>query len=266
MTTPEQTAPQQKPSVPTTTAITPAKELATTIQRMTPEFQKALAAHVPAEKFARVALTAINKNPRLAECNRASLLAAFMTCAQDSLLPDGREAAIVPFKDSAQYLPMVAGILKKVRNSGELKSITAQMIHRNDSFKYWIDGDGEHLEHAPNMFSDRGAAVGVYALAKTKDGGVYIEVMTMDDIEKVRQVSRAKDSGPWRDWPEEMWKKTAIRRLSKRLPMSTDMVELFSRDDVMYEFNQSEEKEPAQPTSRRLTAAIEAKSEGEVTI
>jgi hypothetical protein len=40
--------------------------------------------------------------------------------AQDGLLPDGREAAVVMFGNKAQAMPMIAGILKKVRQSGEV--------------------------------------------------------------------------------------------------------------------------------------------------
>ncbi len=139
-----------------------------------------------------------------------------MKAAADGLLPDGREAALVQFKDSVQYLPMVGGILKKIRNSGELSSITSQIVHKGDKFRYWVDGDGEHVEHEPLVFGERGEQIGVYALAKTKDGAVYIEVLTMAQIAAVKNVSRAKD-GPWSGpFATEMHRKTAIRRLSKR--------------------------------------------------
>jgi recombination protein RecT len=211
------------------------------------------------KKFTRVLATAINKNPKLLECTRPSLLAACMLAAQDSLLPDGKEGAIIPFKDQATWMPMIGGILKKLRNSGELQSITSQVVYKLDSFEYYVDENGEHIKHAPNFLSDRGAPYLVYALAKTKDGGVYVEIMTADDVEQVRQVSRSKDSGPWRDWPAEMWRKTAIRRLAKRLPMSTDLMDTITRDDELYELAPPEpEKLPAPKTSKRLAAAVAA--------
>ncbi len=82
-----------------------------------------------------------------------------------------------------------------------------------------MDETGEHLKHRPDLTSDRGPATLVYAFAKTKDGGTYIEVMNEEEIEKVKNVSKSKDSGPWKTWPEEMWRKTVLRRLSKKLPM-----------------------------------------------
>ena len=150
------------------------------------------------------------------------------------MLPDKREAALVIFKGTVQYMPMIAGILKRVRNSGEVASIASQLVYRKDVFRYWVDGDGEHIQHEPLMFGERGDIVGAYGVAKTKDGAVYIEVMTKADIEKVRSVSRAKNSGPWSDWWEEMARKTVLRRLSKRLPMSTDIEDVIRREEEQF--------------------------------
>ena len=50
-----------------------------------------------------------------------------------------------------------------------------------------------------------------------------IEVMTRADVERVRQTSRAKDSGPWVEWWDRMAEKTVGRRLFKRLPLAGDV-------------------------------------------
>src|SRR5579875_792049 len=179
-----------------------------------PEIEKVLPAHVTADKFMRVILTAISQNPKLYRADRRSLLTSCIRAAQDGLLPDGREAALVLYRskervideksgreveryvDKVQYMPMVAGVLKKVRNSGELLSITANVVYEHDQFRYWIDDAGEHVTHEPNVLAeDRGRFRAVYAIAKTKDGGVYTEIMSRGQVEQVRSVSRAKDNG-----------------------------------------------------------------------
>jgi recombination protein RecT len=51
----------------------------------------------------------------------------------------------------------------------------------------------------------------------------------------IKNVSRSKDSGPWSgDFQGEMWRKSAIRRLSKRLPMSTDLEQTIRADDEIF--------------------------------
>jgi recombination protein RecT len=217
-------------------ALAPIDEIRTAINSMTPQFKAALPPQVSPEKFVRVVLTAIQQAPSLLQCDRKSLYGAAMKAAQDGLLLDGREAAIVKFGDQAAYMPMIGGILKKIRNSGELSSITSQVVYEKDKFSYHVDLDGEHLKHEPNLFGDRGNPIGVYALAKTKDGGVYVEIMTVEQVMAVKKVSRSKDSGPWAGaFESEMWRKTVLRRLSKRLPMSTDLEGVLRRDDDLYD-------------------------------
>lgn len=219
------------------------------ITKMEPQFRMVLPSHISPEKFQRVALTAIQNTPDLLAADRRSLYAACMKAAQDGLVPDGREAALVTFnvkqKDGTwlklvQFMPMVAGILKKVRQSGELTTIHAAVVYSQDKFRYWVDTNGQHIEHEPMLFGERGMPMGVYAMAKTKDGGVFIQPLSLTDIEKIRAVSRSKDSGPWNTWWDEMAKKSAIRRLAKYLPQSTDIENAIQADDELFE------PEPAQ--------------------
>lgn len=222
--------------------ITPVQEVKSTLEKMSSQFKMALPKHIPVEKFVRVAQTAILNNKDLVHANRVSLMAACVKSAESGLLPDGKESALVTFKDKsgtphATFMPMVGGILKLVRNSGELKSISSQVVYKNDQFKYWVDESGEHINHQPELFADRGDAIGVYAIAVLKDGGVYIEVMTKDQIAAIKNVSRGK-SGPWSGpFETEMWRKSAIKRLAKRLPLSTDIEMALSADDELYDLN-----------------------------
>jgi len=233
------------------------------LTRMKGQFQSALPSHIKPERFLRVAMTAIQGNPKLLQCNRTSLFSACTKAAQDGLLPDGREAALVPFGDQVQFMPMYAGILKKFRNSGECKSITANVVYKNDDFNYWVDTEGEHINHKPVMFGDRGEKIGFYAIATTKDGGVYIEVMTLDDMAKIQNVSRAKKGGPWKDWQEEMEKKSVIRRLSKRLPMSTDLEAFIQQNDSMFNLDQDADDKPLDTEPSRVKALINDQKESE---
>jgi len=253
--------------------LTPIDDLRNSIDKLKPQIKAALPAHIPTEKFARVLMTAISTTPALVEATRNSLFGACLKLAQQGLLPDGKEAAIVTFRGKegviATAMPMVAGILKLVRNSGELASITSNVVHENDAFEYFIDETGDHLKHTPNFNGDRGDLKLVYAIAKTKDGAVYSEVMSKSDIEKVRNASRAKDGGPWTTWYAEMARKTAIRRLSKRLPMSTDLDDAVRVDDEMYDVaapvqaveTAPETETPAPKKSKKLADVIEAQAE-----
>lgn len=249
---------------PTTKALKPVDELKSNLLKMESQFKMALPSHIPAERFIRIVQTAVSTDPGLMRADRTSLYSACMSLAQQGLLPDKREAALVLFGDKVTPMPMIAGLLKKIRNSGELSSITAQIVYENDEFEYWVDADGEHLNHRPKVFGVRGKEIGCYALAKTKDGAVYIEVMTVDQIESVRKVSKSANNGPWAGpFKHEMWKKTAIRRLSKRLPMSTDLENAIKTDDDIFMPGEPVSEEPeaaAKPKRSRLKTAIQTET------
>lgn len=227
---------------------TPAEDFRNQWTKQESEVAVALPPHIPVERFMRVVMTAVGGNPDLMNADRRSLFESAMKAAQDGLLPDGRDGALVIFnakvkednKDvwikKVQWMPMVGGILKKIRNSGELLSLSAYVVYENDEFQYTL-GDEETIVHRPCLDSNRGDAKLVYAIAKTKDGGIYREIMTLKDVEKVRAVSKTGKFGPWADWWDEMAKKTVIRRLAKRLPMSSDLDDLIRRDDELYDFS-----------------------------
>lgn len=158
-------------------------------------------------------------------------------------------------------MPMVAGILSKVRRSGELLSIGAHVVYERDSFRYLL-GDNESIEHSPHLGADRGEAIAAYAVAKTKDGGIYREVMSVADINQVRDVSRSKNNGPWVAWWSEMAKKTVIRRLSKRLPMSTDLQAVIESVDEDYDFKGGRSQLGSPNLAARLGAPTMAPAEG----
>jgi recombination protein RecT len=211
-----------------------------TLTTLGDQLKMALPSHVSVDKFHRTTMTALQQNPMLLNCDRRSLLSAILKAAQDGLLPDGREGALVKFRtkrdgqyiDAVQWMPMIGGVLKKVRNSGELASIDALLVHAADRFTY-RPGIDEVPAHEPDWFGDRGQVIGVYAVAKLKSGASFVEIMNRQQIEQVRAVSRAKDDGPWSAWWGEMARKTVLRRLAKRLPMSTDIEAEFERDETM---------------------------------
>ncbi len=242
-------------------ALAPIDDLRNSLTKMGPEFKKALPSHISVDKFTRVLMTSLQTNADLVSTNRNSFFAACVKCAQDGLLPDGREAAFVVFRSKAGpmavYMPMVSGILKKVRNSGELLSLNPGVVYSNDEFKFWIDEVGPHMKHGPAMSGERGELTHVYCSAQIKGGGIYLEVMSKAEIEKVRAVSKSKDSGPWVQWFEEMAKKTVIRRLSKRLPVSTDVQATIEADDQFSNIKEAEEIKVPKLKSSRLAKLIE---------
>jgi len=208
------------------------------LERLMPEIKMALPRHLTPERLLRVTMSAVQNSPRLLDCDRTSLFSAVMTCAQLGLEPDGvlGQAYLVPFKSGGgmkvQFIPGYKGLLTLARNSGEIASVQAHEVCEQDSFSYEY-GLNEHLTHRPAE-GERGAITHFYAYAKFKDGGHVFEVMTLRDIERVRDASegyRAFKAGrirstPWGEHFVQMGRKTAIRRLANYLPLQVQKASL----------------------------------------
>lgn len=191
-----------------------------------PEFATQVAAALPEgvspRQLLRAASTAVLEKPELADPQlRHSLLQATLKTAQDGLLPDGREAAFVVYGQGAnakvQYQPMVGGIRKIAAEHGW--ALTAAVVYENDVFE--PDYDEHRANHRPpRLGADRGEPIGAYAIAEHRDGRrLGPLVMDKAQIERVRQVSRAKNNGPWVTWWDRMAEKTPAKRLFKELPL-----------------------------------------------
>lgn len=255
------------------------------LNTMAPEFKKALPGHIPVDRFIRTVQTAIQMNPDIDAAatgtpgGMQSFFAACTKAATDGLILDGREAALVTFNQKVskknekdrweprvQYLPMVAGIMKKARNSGEISSISAHVVYKNDKFEYVL-GDDEKISHAP-AFGDRGEPIAVYAVVRLKDGSIQREVMDRAAVMRIAGQSKnawqydpakGKNYGEW-------WRKTVIRRVSKYLPSSSDRDEFMQaveRIDDDFEFSQTIDHDDApveQPARKKRGGAAAALS------
>lgn len=209
--------------------------------------------NVTPDSFRNAAIVAVQNNPKILDCDQATVFVAIRELAAMGLVPNGREAALVPFKtrvngnyiDACQAMPMVFGLIKSARRSGDVKDIRAHIVYQNEldqgRFSYVI-GDEEKLDHEPIVFGDKGPMVIAYAIARLKDGSLVREVMDADEIDQVRRASAAQKIyekgkkprvsdepiGIWADWPGEMWKKSVIRRLCKRLDLSAEDMRLIN--------------------------------------
>lgn len=223
--------------------LAPAEEFKLFIHQRAGEFAPVLPAHITVEKFQRTVLTAVASNPDLLSADRRSLWNSCMKAAQDGLLPDGREGALVIYNTKVkiggqekwvkmvQWLPMVAGILKKIRQSGEVKSITAHAVYENDHFEYEL-GDEEFIRHKPTN-GEPGEVVGAYCIAILSDGMKIRDYMPRWRIERARQQSKSPNGLMWSKFYDEGAMKTVIKHASKYLPQSTDIDAIFSRDEGM---------------------------------
>ncbi len=247
----------------------PIVEFKASLDQREEQFKAALPAHIPVERFMRVVLTAVQRNHELLDCDRRSLFNAAMIAAQDGLLPDGREGAMVVRKSktgkTANWQPMIAGLRKKARNSGEISTWDAHLVRAGDHFQFQL-GDAPQVNHTYDLSKPRGDVIGAYSVAVMKDGSKSYEVMSIDEIRAIRDRSDAWKafkagyikSTPWSTDEGEMARKTVARRHSKVLPMSTDLDDLIRRDDDLYDMAGASDRADAKERPRGVAARLDA--------
>ncbi len=209
------------------------------------------------DQFVRCASIAMVQSKDLGEAAQDSIIMALTMCAKDGLVPDNKEAALVTFRTKdkatnqfikkAQYLPMIDGVIKRARMSGQVASMAAKAVYQNDEFAYWMDENGEHYKYVPT-FGERGNLLLCFAYAKLTNGELLIEVMTKADIDKVKNASKTSGYGPWVDWYDRMGCKAVMHRLCRRLPNASEIVQMCEQGMNMA-FDPTTEKDITPPPS-----------------
>lgn len=210
------------------------------IKSMEGEIAKALPSVITPERFTRIVLSAISVNQKLASCTPNSFLGAMMTSAQLGLevnTPLG-QAYVLPYYNNgvleAQFQIGYKGLIDLAYRSGDVEVIQAHVVYENDKFtcEYGLE---PKLTHIP-ADKDRGEAIKVYAVFKTKSGGFGFEVMGMDDVRKhAEKFSKSYDKSfsPWKTNFEEMAKKTVLKRVLKYAPLKSEFVRAAVQDEVI---------------------------------
>jgi len=245
------------------------------LEKAKPKLREVLPKHLSADRLVRVTIACINKTPTLLECTKESLLNAVMQAAQLGLEPTGvlGSAYLVPynvqvrdengkptgkFRKEAQLIPGYRGLIDLARRSGQIESIEAHVVHANDRFqcRYGLE---PALEHEPAWQGDPGPVIAAYAVAKLKDGGKQIEVMTRAQLDKIKAGTQSKGKyGPWQDHEEEMQRKTVVRRIAKYLPLTPELADALSAlEDV--ERLDPQEVDPAPKGVEGLKSVLAAK-------
>jgi recombination protein RecT len=94
------------------------------------------------EAIVRVAMTSIQRNPRLLDCDRRSLMCSIMQSCQLGLEPDDVRglAYLVPFKDhgvlKCQLIPGYRGLQLLGLQTEGVHDIYSRLVHAKDQFEY----------------------------------------------------------------------------------------------------------------------------------
>lgn len=192
------------------------------------------------------AVDAIKKSKDLQQCERATWVRAFYNVLSVglSLNPVKGEAALVPRynrrtkEKECGFQPMYRGLVKLIVNGSAVTSVICNAVYDADDFSIDLADNIKPVTHRPSL-RERGEIIGFYAIATYEDGTRVPEWMTAEDVNEIRNSTdswKAYKAGRlksciWDDHYSEMGRKTVIRRIAKRLPVSGEMLAKAERED-----------------------------------
>lgn len=172
------------------------------------------------QKEQQFAIQAFQKNDYLAKvamANPSSAQNAIINVAAIgiTLNPAAKLAYLVP-RDGGVHLDIsYMGLLHLAQVSGAIQWGQCKLVYASDTYE--SNGLDSAPTHKYNAFGDRGAVVGGYCTVKTAQGDYLTEEMSLAEIKQVEASSKAKN-GPWKNWWDEMARKTIVKRASKYWP------------------------------------------------
>ena len=112
------------------------------VKALEPEIRRALPAVITPERFTRMALSAINNTPELADCTPMSFIAALMNAAQLGMEPNTPlgQAYLIPYRNKGtlecQFQLGYKGLIDLAYRTGQIQIIQAQAVREYDYFEY----------------------------------------------------------------------------------------------------------------------------------
>jgi len=185
-----------------------------------------------------VLATEISRNPKLAQCDKQSVVLAALRCARYNLEPGEGLACLIPRGGQCDFQLEYRGMLLLMHRTGQLRDIRCEVVRENDPVWEFELGSqyesGYHLRHQRLWGGDRGRMIAVYAVARLTNGGEYPLAMDRREVEHIRDEASQNTgpNSPWRKWEPAMWRKTCLKQLLKVCPLSADIVSADRVDDL----------------------------------
>jgi len=186
-------------------------------------------------KFLSGVISAVQKTPKLLNCEPSSLINSFMTMAQLELMPSdvSGEAYVLPYGKVAQFQLGYQGLVTLFYRAGA-RAIISEIVYSKDKFDY----TNGVLKHNPDIFADdRGEAIGAYVIVELQAGGKVMKVMKKKDIMHIGKhfsKSFSTDFTPWKEKNDPelwMWKKTVLKQVAKLVPKNETIYKAVAEDN-----------------------------------
>ena len=204
-----------------------------------PEIAEMLPEGMQADRFRRVVVQALVRNPDLWACTPVSVVSAIVESAQVGLEPTGvlGRAWLLPYTvkgtKEAKLIVGYRGYAELAWRADRIL-VTTGAVRSGDHFEY-RRGTGKYLHHVPASDDPEREAndaniTDFWAMYTLPDGREDFDVMSRKAVERIRDKARYRNP-VWDSDFGEMGRKTVLRRLLKVAPLSPEVQRVLARDE-----------------------------------
>lgn len=194
------------------------------------EVKDALPKDLNIARFVNNAVAVMNENTQLQDFAKANgtaqIKAGLVKGAYLGLDFMNKEAYLVPYGKQLNFMKSYTGAVKlcKKYSIRPLKDIYAKLVREGDDYSIEIINNEPKVTFKPKPFNN-GKIQGAFAVACFADGGIQYEEMSLEQLEKVRSCSKMKSGVVWQTWTDQMYLKSVLHRLCKRIEIDFDNIE-----------------------------------------
>lgn len=191
-----------------------------------PSVMDALPSDFNRARFVQNTVALVQENEQLAHMPQAKLVPVLMKGAYLGLDFFNKECYAVPYGQQLQFTPSYKGMVKLAKRFSKrpLIDVYAHVVREGDEFESGVEDGNEYVRFRPKPFND-GAIIGAFAVAQFYDGGIKIETMSKVQLDSVKRMSKAQSGTAWKFFPDEMYRKSVVRRLCKGIDLDMENVE-----------------------------------------
>lgn len=158
------------------------------------------------------------------------------------------------------------GVCLQARRVSENYEPIANIIYKGDTFKFEVNpetGRKHIVEHTQSLESiDSGEIIGAYSFVTNDKGETDVEIMTMGQIRKSWAKSSSAQQLVHKEFPDQMAKRTVIKRAAKML-INSSLGDNAAHDD---EYEEASEIDPSKQIAPDYVDYEEVVEEEKVTV
>ncbi|MBU2701106.1 recombination protein RecT [Sporomusaceae bacterium BoRhaA] len=178
-------------------------------------------------RFLQNCMTVLQDTKDIEKCQPISVARTLLKGAFLGLDFFQKECYAIPYGSSLQFQTDYKGETKMAKKYSirPIKDIYAKVVREGDFFEDEIKEGQQIVNFKPLPFSNN-PIIGAFAIVLYQDGGMEYETMSTEQIEGIRNnFSKMKNGLMWSKTPEEAYKKTVLRRLTKKIEKDFESAE-----------------------------------------